>query len=148
VKATAERNYGVASIPILVAGDFNATPTEDEGGDVCFKTCVAHPLGLRSAYPTTLDQPELYTTWKIRTKRGTPRSSEPPAGSASSPSLTPVPVDESDKCNYIDYIFYGGGLAPPVGRLSIPDGGTIGADRLPSASWPSDHLSILAVFEL
>jgi nocturnin len=147
VKATAERNYGVASIPFLVAGDFNGTPTEDEGGDMCFKTCLAHPLGLRSAYPTTLDQPELYTTWKIRSKRGTPRGSQPPAESASS-SLTPRPVDESEARNYIDYIFYGGGLAPPVGRLSIPDEDAIGADRLPSASWPSDHLSILAVFEL
>ena len=139
VKAMAERNYGVASIPFLVAGDFNGTPTEDEGGDVCFKTCQAHPLSARSAYPTTLDQPELYTTWKVRTKRGIPRATES-AGAAA--------ADESDTCNYIDYIWYGGGLAPPVGRLSIPDGDTIGADRLPSASWPSDHLSILAVFEL
>jgi endonuclease/exonuclease/phosphatase family metal-dependent hydrolase len=148
VKATAERTHGVASIPFIVAGDFNATPTEDEGGDTCFKVCMAHPLSLTSAYPTTLERPELYTTWKIRSK-GTRGGGEAalPAGSPGSSPPTPS-ADESDKCNYIDYIFYGGGLPAPVGRLSIPDGDTIGTDRLPSAAWPSDHLSILAVFEM
>lgn len=140
VKLRAERNFGVHSIPFIVAGDFNGTPTEDEGGDECFKTCLAHPLGMRSAYPTTIDQPELYTTWKIRTRGGKVGLGEDSPAASS-------PVQESEKSNYIDYIFYGGGLTP-VGRLSIPDGDTLGPDRLPSAAWPSDHLSILAVFEL
>ena len=145
VKAHAERSHSVSAIPYIIAGDFNATPTEDEGGDLCYKACLAHPLGARSAYPTTLEKPELFTTWKIRGKGGIRSADTLPVGS---PGSSPPTVEESDKCNYIDYIFYGGGLAAPVGRLSIPDGDAIGTDRLPSATWPSDHLSILAVFEM
>jgi len=143
-KAQAEAAHSVAAIPFLIAGDFNATPTEDEGGDACFRACVDHSLGVQSAYPTTLEQPALYTTWKIRSKgaRGVPPQA------STSPGSSPPPAQESDKCNYIDYIWYGGGLGPPAGRLAIPDGDAIGTDRLPSAAWPSDHLSLLAVFDL
>jgi nocturnin len=159
VKAKAERDHGAGSVPFVIAGDFNASPT-DEGTDSCYRTCVEHPLGIRSAYPTTLDHPKLYTTWKIRgaSSRGAsshgslcphPRPLHLPLSSdRDCPRVTHAPaLDESATRNYIDYIFFGG-LLVPVGRLALPDAGTIGEDRLPSAAWPSDHLSLLAVFEM
>uniref|UniRef100_A0A7S2WDB4 Endonuclease/exonuclease/phosphatase domain-containing protein n=1 Tax=Mucochytrium quahogii TaxID=96639 RepID=A0A7S2WDB4_9STRA len=57
-------------------------------------------------------------------------------------------VRESEVKHCIDYIFYSGTNITLKERLSVPDESAVGAARLPSVNWPSDHISLHAVFSL
>uniref|UniRef100_A0A674NQU2 Nocturnin n=1 Tax=Takifugu rubripes TaxID=31033 RepID=A0A674NQU2_TAKRU len=103
------------NVPLLVCGDFNAVPTED-----VYRHFSASPLGLESAYKKLsqdgLSEPE-YTTWKIR-----------PTGECRST---------------LDYIWYSQNTLRVDALLDLPTEEQIGPNRLPSFSYPSDHLSLV-----
>lgn len=104
-----------SSIPLLVCGDFNAVPTEE-----VYRRFIGSPLGLDSAYKMLsqdcLKEPE-YTTWKIR-----------PSGEC---------------CTTLDYIWYSRDALSVDAVLDLPTEEQIGQNRLPSFSYPSDHLSLV-----
>ncbi|CAJ1052950.1 nocturnin-like isoform X1 [Xyrichtys novacula] len=105
----------LSDIPLLVCGDFNAVPTEE-----VYRRFAASPLGLNSAYKKLshdgLTEPE-YTTWKIR-----------PTGEC---------------CSTLDYIWYSQDSLRVDSVLDMPTEEQIGPNRLPSFSYPSDHLSLV-----
>jgi nocturnin len=119
--------------PLVLSGDFNADPAEP-----VYQTLTnASGLGLRSAYTIPSEQKnrlaaapsdkgqepeeEYYTTWKIR--------------------------ETGEQKQVLDYIFHSEPLR--VGAvLEMPTEAEIGADRLPSLQFPSDHLSLVADFLL
>lgn len=102
-------------VPLLVCGDFNAVPAED-----VYRHFSASPLGLESAYKKLsadgLSEPE-YTTWKIR-----------PSGECRAT---------------LDYIWYSRSTLRVDAILDLPSEEQIGPNRLPSFSYPSDHLSLV-----
>lgn len=104
-----------SSIPLLICGDFNAVPTEE-----VYRRFIGSPLGLDSAYKMLsqdrLTEPE-YTTWKIR-----------PSGEC---------------CTTLDYIWYSRDALSVDAVLDLPTEEQIGQNRLPSFSYPSDHLSLV-----
>lgn len=107
-----------ADIPLLICGDFNAVPTEE-----VYRRFSTSPLGLDSAYKKLsrdgLTEPE-YTTWKIR-----------PTGEC---------------CTTLDYIWYSKDTLRVDAVLEMPTEEQIGPNRLPSFSYPSDHLSLVCDF--
>lgn len=107
-----------SNIPLLICGDFNATPNEE-----VYRRFLASPLGLDSAYKKLsrdgLTEPE-YTTWKIR-----------PTGEC---------------CTTLDYIWYSRDMLRVNAVLDLPTEEQIGPNRLPSFSYPSDHLSLVCDF--
>lgn len=106
------------SVPLLICGDFNAVPTEE-----VYRRFSGSPLRLDSAYKKLseggLTEPE-YTTWKIR-----------PSGEC---------------CTTLDYIWYSQDTLRVDAVLDLPTEEQIGPSRLPSFSYPSDHLSLVCDF--
>lgn len=112
----------VESSPLVVCGDFNAGP--EEPIYAAFKESI---LGLRSLgtnLTATKSEP-LYTTWKIR---GGPQGN-------------------TESCKTIDYIWYTKHFQPKA-ILQIPSGEDLGENKLPSLSYPSDHLSLVCDLQL
>ncbi|KAM7418525.1 hypothetical protein PAMA_015911 [Pampus argenteus] len=107
-----------SEISLLLCGDFNAIPTEE-----VYRRFITSPLGLDSAYKKLsqdgLTEPE-YTTWKIR-----------PTGEC---------------CTTLDYIWYSQDTLRVDAVLDMPTEEQIGPNRLPSFSYPSDHLSLVCDF--
>lgn len=107
-----------ADIPLLICGDFNAVPNEE-----VYRRFATSPFGLDSAYKKLsrdgLTEPE-YTTWKIR-----------PTGEC---------------CSTLDYIWYTKDTLRVDAVLDMPTEEEIGPNRLPSFSYPSDHLSLVCDF--
>ena len=105
-------------VPLLICGDFNAVPAEE-----VYRRFTASPLGLDSAYKKLsedgLTEPD-YTTWKIR-----------PTGEC---------------CSTLDYIWYSRASLRVEAVLDMPTDEQIGPNRLPSFSYPSDHLSLVCDF--
>ncbi|XP_018412597.1 PREDICTED: nocturnin [Nanorana parkeri] len=107
-----------AKIPLVVCGDFNAEPTEE-----VYKRFASSSLNLNSAYKVLSEDGETeppYTTWKIR------------------------PTGES--CNTLDYIWYSQHALKVNAALSLLTEEQIGPNRLPSFTYPSDHLSLICDF--
>lgn len=105
------------SEPIIVCGDFNASPKEPVYADF-----TNSELGLRSVYKaTSADQAEpKYTTWKIRLGQDN---------------------KNTESCKTIDYIWIRKNLKISA-VLTIPEDADIGPNRLPSFRYPSDHLAL------
>ncbi|XP_048756642.2 nocturnin-like isoform X2 [Ostrea edulis] len=105
------------SEPIIVCGDFNASPKEP-----VYQDFTNSDLELRSVYKTALSEKTepKYTTWKIR------------AGTDGK---------NTESCKTIDYIWIRGNLKLTA-ILSIPEDASIGPDRLPSYKYPSDHFAL------
>ncbi|XP_035280295.1 nocturnin-like isoform X1 [Anguilla anguilla] len=101
--------------PLLVCGDFNAEPGED-----VYRLFSTSGLGLDSAYKRLSadgrSEPP-YTTWKIR-----------PSG---------------ESRHTLDYIWYSRRGLRVDSVLDLPSEEQIGPGRLPSYSYPSDHLSLV-----
>lgn len=106
------------SLPLILCGDFNADPQEQ-----VYATFRTSDLSLASAYSHL--SPELlepaYTTWKVR---GGPKGNK-----------------ETAHC--IDYVWFSTKFLVPVSVLKLPEEEEIGKDRLPSLTYPSDHLSLV-----
>ncbi|KAM8880295.1 nocturnin-like isoform 2-T7 [Spinachia spinachia] len=107
-----------SDIPLFVCGDFNAVPAEE-----VYRRFITSPLCLESAYKKLsedgLTEPE-YTTWKIR-----------PTGEC---------------CSTLDYIWYSRDMLRVDTVLEMPTEQQIGPNRLPSFSYPSDHLALVCDF--
>ncbi|XP_068126076.1 nocturnin isoform X2 [Hyperolius riggenbachi] len=107
-----------AKIPLVVCGDFNADPTEE-----VYKRFASSSLNLNSAYKVLSEDGETeppYTTWKIRTT--------------------------GECCNTLDYIWYSQHALKVNAALKMPTEEQIGPNRLPSFTYPSDHLSLVCDF--
>ncbi|CAB1097311.1 unnamed protein product [Ectocarpus sp. CCAP 1310/34] len=112
------RGLPAGSVPVIIAGDFNATPHASGGYEpLCYGQITSHPLALRSALPLGDD---LFTTWKVRAAGG--------GG-----------VKESRHC--IDYVWLSEGLRPVEGS-TLPSAEGLGLERAPSFAYPSDHFAI------
>ncbi|CAL1532443.1 unnamed protein product [Lymnaea stagnalis] len=112
-------------LPLILCGDFNAEPTEQ-----VVNVMKSSELGLTSAYThlsETGSEPP-YTTWKVRAGK---RGREP-----------------EEVCHTIDYIFYTTNKFICLKLLKFPTAAEIGEGFLPSYSYPSDHLSLVADFKL
>ena len=84
-----------------------------------YTSMTSHPtLPLDSAY--RLDEIE-YTTWKIR--------------------------ETGEQKHVLDYIFHSEHLSPTA-VLDMPSEEEVGENRFPSLAFPSDHLSLVADFQL
>ena len=107
--------------PLIICGDFNA-----ESSEGVYDVMSCSDLNIDSAYKMLSDKDEepAYTTWKIR---GTVNST-------------------SEVCRTIDYIWYSKDKVKVDGLLELPTAEQIGVNRLPSYSYPSDHLSLVADF--
>lgn len=123
--------------PVLLAGDFNAEPSEP-----VYRTVLQHPaLRLASAYSKASHRGEEgdgvahgdpvaasaqgeppYTTWKIR--------------------------EEGEQCHTIDYIFYSRSAFSVSALMDFPSGEALGPGRAPSYQYPSDHFSLCAELRL
>ena len=75
---------------------------------------------LSSAYSPGVDAD--YTTWKIR--------------------------EDGEHKQTLDYIFYSAGALDCEAVLAMPSGDALGEERLPSAAFASDHLSLVADLRL
>ncbi|XP_061685926.1 nocturnin isoform X2 [Syngnathoides biaculeatus] len=107
-----------SQIPLIICGDFNAVPNEE-----VYCRFVTSPLGLDSAYKKLskdCSSEPRYTTWKIR-----------PTGEC---------------CTTLDYIWYTTDTLKVAAVLDMPSEKEIGPNRLPSFSYPSDHLSLVCDF--
>ncbi|KAJ8297523.1 LOW QUALITY PROTEIN: hypothetical protein KUTeg_024054, partial [Tegillarca granosa] len=106
------------TLPLIICGDFNA-----ESDEKVYQAFSNSPLGLCSAYTSLTDdktEPP-YTTWKVRQGRD----------------------GDIDKCRTIDYMWYRKDKAKVIRLLNFPTVEEIGYTRLPSFSYPSDHLSLV-----
>ncbi|KAK3918694.1 Nocturnin, partial [Frankliniella fusca] len=123
--------------PVLLAGDFNAEPSEP-----VYRTVLQHPaLRLASAYSKASHRAQEddgivhgdpvaasaqgeppYTTWKIR--------------------------EEGEQCHTIDYIFYSRSAFSVSALMDFPSGEALGPGRAPSYQYPSDHFSLCAELRL
>uniref|UniRef100_A0A7S2DPB0 Nocturnin n=1 Tax=Octactis speculum TaxID=3111310 RepID=A0A7S2DPB0_9STRA len=110
--------------PCVIAVDMNAAPTRGQGHDYppeAYSTAIGHPLGLRSAYADVLGKEPAYTSWKIRSAQG-----------------------KSVEVKYtVDYIFITNCIATDA-VLAAPADGCVEPRRLPSFSYPSDHIALMA----
>ncbi|KAJ8269477.1 hypothetical protein COCON_G00120840 [Conger conger] len=106
---------GNSDAPLVVCGDFNAEPGED-----VYRLFSTSSLGLDSAYKRLSSDGSSeppYTTWKIR-----------PSG---------------ESRHTLDYIWYSHQDLRVDAVLDLPTDEQIGPGRLPSYSYPSDHLSLV-----
>ncbi|KAI8797927.1 nocturnin-like [Biomphalaria glabrata] len=113
-----------AGLPLILCGDFNAEPSE-----LVVQVMKSSELGFRSAYSNLSEdgQEPPYTTWKVRSGKS---------------------GKNEEACHTIDYIFYTEKNIKCVKLLKLPTAEQIGPGRLPSYSYPSDHLSLAADFIL
>ncbi|GAB1601754.1 nocturnin-like isoform X1 [Argonauta hians] len=109
--------------PIIICGDFNADPFEK-----IYDTFVKDELRLLSAYTKLSDKniEPPYTTWKVR---GSSREAK-------------------DICRTVDYIWCSQRSLEILSLLNLPTEEDVGKNRLPSHSYPSDHLSLVCDFRL
>jgi len=114
--------------PVVLCGDFNAKPDEP-----CLHSLATHQLQFRDAYTMCGLTPE-FTAMPNR--------------------KYPEGFEESDKYHEeglqkktSDYIMVSSHL-DCIGVLDCPTADEIGGSGLPSLSWPSDHLSLMASFRL
>lgn len=101
-------------LPILLCGDFNATPDEPMYQEMLKE-------GLKSAYFAAARQEAQFTTWKFRPK--------------------------GEVCHTIDYVWHSSEFIVR-NYLEIPTKDIVGSTALPTAEFPSDHLSLVFDFEL
>lgn len=116
-----------ADCPIIMAGDFNAEPSEPVystirsdsrfGLDSAYRGCDGAVDGAEDA-----GQEPPYTTWKVR--------------------------GEGESCHTIDYVFFSRRQLGVNQVLPFPTGEQIGPDRVPSFQYPSDHFSLVVDFDL
>ena len=120
-----QNNIDVPDCPIIMAGDFNAEPTEP-----VYSTIRSDPrFDFDSAYRCECGdvgaedgQEPPYTTWKVR--------------------------GEGECCHTIDYVFFSRRQLGVDQVLPFPTGEQIGPDRVPSFQYPSDHFSLVVDFGL
>jgi mRNA deadenylase 3'-5' endonuclease subunit Ccr4 len=142
--STVTSRTNVATVPILLLGDFNADPPSKPRGfkESAIEHLLTHDVGsastgspnhsrrYQSAYSIIDPKSNLYTTWKIRGSTTTKR--------------------------IIDYMFYypGGKVGETTNQLQctatlqVPPGDSLERSKLPGLRYPSDHLHIGARFEL
>lgn len=106
--------------PLLICGDFNAEPSEP-----IYRTILDdQKLSLASSYVAVdADHHEpKYTTWKIR--------------------------GDGESCHTIDYMFHSTAHWDVDAALQFPTKEQIGAGRVPSLQYPSDHFSLVCDYRL
>jgi len=104
--------------PLVLSGDFNAEPSEP-----VYSTVLSDEnLALASTYYNLNQSEPRFTTWKIR--------------------------QDGEVCHTIDYIFYSDSKFWVNRLLQFPEENEMGAGRVPSLCYPSDHFSLVADLSL
>lgn len=111
-----------ADCPIILAGDFNAEPSEPVYSTLRTDSRFGFDSAYRSVDGAQDGQEPPYTTWKVR--------------------------GEGESCHTIDYVFYTRQHLGVDQVLPFPTGEQIGPDRVPSFQYPSDHFSLVVDFDL
>lgn len=116
---TAREGAGNGASPepfIILCGDFNTTPDSP-----ALQVVRNHELGLGSLWDLQTSEDNIFTTWKFRS--------------------------DGEVKRIIDYIWFSkAGSWEPIKRWHMPTAMEIGPSGLPSASYPSDHMAVCAVF--
>jgi nocturnin len=129
--ASKESGVKTRNIPVVIMGDFNSDPTEEQSCIWGIGSCTTQKnvnggdsdSYFASAYPIDPKEMSYFTTWKIR-------------------------GDKIQK-RVIDYIFYKDVKGIECSHiLSIPNQEELEESRLPGLKYPSDHLAIGARFQL
>ncbi|CAM9698954.1 unnamed protein product [Discosporangium mesarthrocarpum] len=133
---SSSRHLQLEDVPVIVTGDFNATPHPSDGPTgtyepLCYRTVLQHPLRLRSMF----DVDHTFTTWKIR----------PLGGSAGRSGGEEGVTREVKHC--IDYVWASDGV-DTVRWSSMPTAEALGPARAPSYVYPSDHFSLAVELRL
>eukprot|EP00912_Choanoflagellata_sp_UC4_P002268 UC4_evm3s1434 len=115
------------STPVVLCGDFNAEPDEP-----CLHSLATHKLQFRDAYSMCGLTPDFTALPNRKYPEGFQGDKYYQEGL-------------QEKCS--DYIMSSDHL-DCIGALSFPSFEQIGESGLPSLSWPSDHLSLMASFRL
>ncbi|XP_078601372.1 nocturnin-like [Branchiostoma floridae x Branchiostoma japonicum] len=105
--------------PVVLCGDFNAEPTEH-----VYSVMSQSKMKLNSAYKSLSDDKTsepVYTTWTVRT--------------------------DGEWRQTLDYIFFSKDKFQVETCLEIPPEELVGETRLPSHTYPSDHLSLVCDFK-
>lgn len=117
-------NHVGPDCPVILAGDFNAEPSEPVYStirtDARFELDSAYRVSSEGAEEEGQEPP--YTTWKVR--------------------------GEGECCHTIDYVFYSRRHLDVHQVLPFPTGEQIGPDRVPSFQYPSDHFSLAVDFDI
>lgn len=104
----------------IICMDMNAAPCSSSAAEYpaeAYPAALEHSLGVRSVYAAALGSEPSYTTWK---RRG-----------------------DHEAKHTIDYIFVSGPIA--VSRVLLPpEEESMGTERLPNWSYPSDHVALFA----
>lgn len=106
--------------PVIFCGDFNAEPTEPLYN--VMKSCHLNLSSVYTHLSADKNTEPKYTTWKVRPK--------------------------GEECHTIDYIWYTKSGLRVKSVLDVATEEEIGKNRLPSARYPSDHLSLVCDFVL
>lgn len=109
------------SMPVIMAGDFNAEPSEPVYSTIRNDARFGFESAYRAGDAPDAQEPA-YTTWKIR--------------------------GDGESCHTIDYVWYSRHLLGVEQVLPFPTGEQIGPDRVPSFQYPSDHFSLVVDFKL
>ncbi|KAF6257457.1 phosphatase family [Scenedesmus sp. NREL 46B-D3] len=154
-----EKIANSADIPMLVAGDFNSVPgsaahsllvkgrvepqqlesSVDPLG-LLRDTKLQHSLPLASAYAALLDHPPTTEQLKKQRARVDPTHREP--------LFTNLNRDFKAT---LDYVLYTRDSLAPAGLLELPAEAEVVAkpgDSLPNANWSSDHVCLMAEFQI
>lgn len=155
VNAGAGLGLDPSTIPVIITGDMNATPYRSSGDNhggtavpydpLCWEELINSPLGLKSAYPV---DNSLFTTWKIRPKKGGVDSCPADCGRIKGEAGTDPhahAVKETKHC--IDYIMCCGGVEV-LEVVDMPSEDDVGPCRVPSYTYASDHFSLISKLQI
>lgn len=155
-----EKIAASADIPMLVAGDFNATPgsashnllvrgavppnavelANDPLGILSPSTKLCHHLPLASAYASVANGEPSADPALVRLRRRL----DPATGEPKFTSIT------RDFKGSLDYILYSTDFLAPSGALELPDESEVRRKNnsgLPNDIWSSDHVALMAEFQ-
>lgn len=152
----ARRGLPAGSIPLVIAGDFNATPHASQSGGVtgggyeplCYRRVIAHPLKVKSAFPVD----GMFTTWKIRPQKCAAAPVPVPGGNTDADggkakATVEVEIDTKETKHCIDYVWVSEGVNV-VRRSTFPTAEELGPLRVPSFVYPSDHFALAVELRL
>lgn len=134
---------------VLLCGDLNTDP-HDVAAKMrakCVPTVLAHPLGLRSAYPLPESEAPPPLTTRPHPKHARMHEARTHHHQASTWWTTWKKRGAYEIKHAIDYIFHDAGLRA-VRVLAPPNERELEPARLPGIRYPSDHLSILAQMQI
>jgi nocturnin len=129
-----------SSVATIFCGDLNADPFSSTYSIVSERLMSVYSLTSPCEAPHPADELGLTESCNGTVSKGSAQT-EPPF------TTWKFRFNEAEKHRTIDYIWYNSeSKLVPYKRWSLPSKAAIGVDALPSAMYPSDHLSLLCEF--